>query len=80
MSPESLLLNALRCHLVFAGSLQEQEGGEESSGGPWRSRALALLCSTIFSLFLFCLPATEAIERRLHVQHPKSLEGIADWE
>lgn len=26
MSPESLLLNALKCHLVFAGSLQLTEG------------------------------------------------------
>lgn len=29
MSPESLLLNALKCHLVFAGSLQlTEEGGD----------------------------------------------------
>jgi len=32
MSPESLLLNALRCHLVFAGSLQRAEGGRGGGG------------------------------------------------
>lgn len=33
MSPESLLLNALKCHLVFAGSLQRTEGW--GGGGMW---------------------------------------------
>lgn len=46
MSPESLLLNALRCHLVFAGSLW-RAGGGRAVGAVW-SRAPALLCSTIF--------------------------------
>lgn len=54
MSPESLLLNALRCHLVFAGSLR-RAGGGRAAGAVW-SRALALLCSTIFSEAFACQP------------------------
>lgn len=33
MSLESLLLNALKCHLVFAGSLQLTEGWGRGGGG-----------------------------------------------
>lgn len=69
MSPESLLLNALRCHLVFAGSLR-RAGGGRAAGAAW-SRAPALLYSTIFSEAFACQPRLEgAIEQWLHVQHP----------
>lgn len=58
MSPESLLLNALRCHLVFAGSLQRAGGGRVA--GAVLSRALALLCSTIFREALACQPRKQS--------------------
>lgn len=48
MSPESLLLNALKCHLVFAGSLQLTEGwGEfwwEELWGECRQRTWRGIC------------------------------------
>lgn len=41
MSLESLLFNALKCHLVFAGSLQLAEGLGVGYGGKLRGKKQA---------------------------------------
>lgn len=43
MSLESLLLNALRCHLVFAGSLWLTEGGGGTVGSGVQSAEESVL-------------------------------------
>lgn len=54
MSPESLLLNALKCHLVFAGSLQLADRGRGRGGRleqDYSSYCAKLFLEGVFFLF-----------------------------